>query len=178
MAEETVDARIELVQGDITQLDVDAVVNAANTQLKRGGGVDGAIHKAAGPDLQKALAAFDGCPEGEAVVTEGFGLPAGHIVHTVGPVWRGGDEGEDETLARAHRTSLARAAEIGAERVAFPAISTGVYNFPLERAAEIGVNEARAWLAARETPRTIVFCAFDAMTKAAYEKALSQGRAA
>jgi len=178
MAGDPVDERIELVQGDITQLDVDAVVNAANKQLKRGGGVDGAIHKAAGPELQKALDAIGDCEAGEAVVTEGFNLPAGHIIHTVGPVWHGGDEGEEETLARAHRSSLARAAEIGAARVAFPAISTGVYNFPLERAAEIGVNEARAWLAAHDTPRRVVFCAFDAMTRGAYEKALARERAA
>ncbi|SDG17648.1 O-acetyl-ADP-ribose deacetylase (regulator of RNase III), contains Macro domain [Limimonas halophila] len=174
MADDTVDDRIDVVQGDITRLDVDAVVNAANKQLKRGGGVDGAIHKAAGPELQKALDGIGGCPAGEAVVTDGFNLPAGHIIHTVGPVWHGGDEGEDETLASAYRTSLAKAEEVGAARVAFPAISTGVYNFPQERAAEIAVQEARAWLREHDTPQRVVFCAFDAMTTAAYEKALAR----
>lgn len=167
-----VDSRIEVVQGDITKLEVDAVVNAANRQLKRGGGVDGAIHKAAGPELQQACDEIGGCPTGEAVATRGFGLPAGHVIHTVGPVWHGGEKGEDDALAGAYRNALQRAVETGARSVAFPAISTGVYGYPLDRATAIAVDTVRTWLAGHELPAKVVFCAFDAGTKAAYQRAM------
>ena len=164
-----VDDRIEIVQGDITQLDVDAVVNAANKQLKRGGGVDGAIHKAAGPKLQEAADEIGGCPTGEAVVTPGFGLPADHVIHTVGPVYHGGDRNEDSLLESAYRSSLAQAEKNGVRRVAFPAISTGVYGYPIGRAARIAAQTARQWLAEHDLPQKVIFCAFDAATRAAYE---------
>jgi O-acetyl-ADP-ribose deacetylase (regulator of RNase III) len=165
--------RIEVVQDDITKLDVDAIVNAANSQLKRGGGVDGAIHRAAGPELQKACNEIGGCPTGEAVVTSGFNLPAHHIIHTVGPVWGGGGKGEDEALASAYRNSLRRAEEQGARSVAFPAISTGVYGYPVERATDIAVRTVCDWLQDHDLPERVFFCAFDAATKEAYERALA-----
>jgi len=169
---EAVDDRIEVTQGDITTLEVDAIVNAANTQLKRGGGVDGAIHRAAGPELQKACDEIGGCPTGEAVVTPGFELPAQHVIHTVGPVWSGGGKGEDQALAGAYRNSLARAEEKGAKTVAFPAISTGVYGYPLDRATAIAVSTVRDWLAGHDRPEKVIFCAFDEKTRQAYETAL------
>lgn len=171
----SVDDRIEVTQGDITQLRVDAIVNAANTRLKRGGGVDGAIHKAAGPELQRACDEIGGCPTGEAVVTPGFNLPAPYVIHTAGPVWSGGSEGEDDKLRNCYRNALARAEEQGARTVAFPAISTGVYGYPLERATTIAVAAVRDWLSGHALPETVIVCAFDAATKAAYEYALGRG---
>lgn len=138
--------RVRAVQGDITKLEVDAVVNAVNAALRPGGGVDGAIRRAAGWRMNAALMKIGGCPTGEAVATEGFALPARWAIHTAGPVWEGGGKGEAELLARCYRNSLARAAELGARRVAFPAISTGVYGFPSDKAAEIAVREAAAAL--------------------------------
>ena len=138
--------RITVLRGDITKLEVDAIVNAANESLRPGGGVDGAIRRAAGWKMNAALMKIGGCPTGEAVATDGFALPARKVIHTAGPVWRGGEDDEPELLARCYRNCLARAAEIGARRVAFPAISTGVYGFPPERAAEIAVREIRAAL--------------------------------
>jgi O-acetyl-ADP-ribose deacetylase (regulator of RNase III) len=137
-------AEIEVVDADITTLEVDAVVNAANRTLLGGGGVDGAIHRAAGPGLLEECRALGGCETGQAVVTGGHDLPAAHVIHTVGPVWQGGDAGEDDLLASCYRESLARAVEVGARSVAFPAISTGVYGFPAERAARIAVASLRA----------------------------------
>ncbi|RDD63092.1 O-acetyl-ADP-ribose deacetylase [Ferruginivarius sediminum] len=165
--------RIEVVQDDITRLDVDAIVNAANSQLKRGGGVDGAIHRAAGPELQKACNEIGSCPTGEAVVTPGFNLPARHVIHTVGPVWGGGGKGEDDALADAYRNSLQRAKEQGARSVAFPAISTGVYGYPLERATDIAVRTVRDWLQDHDLPERVFFCALDDATKETYERALA-----
>lgn len=136
-------AEIEVVEGDITALVVDAIVNAANETLLGGGGVDGAIHRAAGPGLLEECRGIGGCATGQAVVTKGYRLPARHVIHTVGPVWRGGEAGEDEQLASCYRESLARAAQIGARAVAFPAISTGVYGFPADRAARIAVATIR-----------------------------------
>lgn len=139
--------RIEIVQADITTLDVDAIVNAANTSLLGGGGVDGAIHRAAGPRLLEATRKIGGCPTGEARITPGFDLPASWVIHTVGPVWRSGDANEDALLASCYRNSLALAREHGIATIAFPAISTGVYGFPMERAARIAIGAVASGLA-------------------------------
>jgi O-acetyl-ADP-ribose deacetylase len=134
-------ARIEVVQADITTLPVDAIVNAANSSLLGGGGVDGAIHRAAGPRLLEATRKIGGCPTGQARLTPGFDLPAKWVIHTVGPVWQGGHAGEDELLASCYRESLKLAASVGATTIAFPAISTGAYGFPVGRAARIAIAE-------------------------------------
>jgi O-acetyl-ADP-ribose deacetylase (regulator of RNase III) len=152
---------IEVWEGDITTLDVDVVVNAANESLLGGGGVDGAIHRAAGPALLEACLAHGGCPTGGARVTDGFGLPARWIVHTVGPVWRGGDHGEPALLASCYRQSLDAAAEIGARDIAFPGISTGVYGYPIESATRIAVDTIRTAPSARGFDR-VVLCTFGA----------------
>ena len=154
--------RLEAARGDITAERVDAVVNAANRQLRGGGGVDGAIHRAAGADrLQAACRSIGECPPGHAVVTEGFELHARFIIHTVGPVWRGGRAGEPETLRACYRSSLAVADEVGADSVAFPAISTGVYGYPPGLAAEVAVTTVRAAATAVSLVR---FVAFDEAT--------------
>ena len=157
---------LHAVQGDITAERVDAVVNAANRHLRGGGGVDGAIHRAAGAErLHAACRAIGECPPGHAVVTDGFDLPARFIIHTVGPVWHGGTAGEPATLAACYRNALDLADEIGARSIAFPAISTGVYGYPLGRAAEVAVTTARA----AETDVTLIrFVAFDSTTLARY----------
>jgi O-acetyl-ADP-ribose deacetylase len=157
---------LHAVQGDITAEQVDAVVNAANRHLRGGGGVDGAIHRAAGAErLQAACRAIGECPPGRAVVTDGFDLPARFIIHTVGPVWHGGTEGEPATLASCYRNALAVADEVGARSVAFPAISTGIYGYPLGQAAGIAVTTARA----ADTDVTLIrFVAFDGTTLARY----------
>jgi len=154
--------RLEAARGDITAEQVDAVVNAANRSLRGGGGVDGAIHRAAGADrLQAACRAIGECPAGQAVVTEGFDLPARFIIHTVGPVWRGGTEGEPEILASCYRNALAVADAVGAASVAFPAISTGIFGYPQDLAAEVAVTTVRA----ADTDVTLVrFIAFDRAT--------------
>lgn len=133
--------KITVWQGDITTLDVDAIVNAANSSLLGGGGVDGAIHRAAGPELVARCRIIGGCPTGEARITPGYRLPARFVIHTVGPVWRGGDQGEPELLARCYRNSLALAEAQGLARIAFPAISCGIYGYPLEAAAAVAVHE-------------------------------------
>ena len=163
--------RLEAAGGDITTEQVDAIVNAANRQLQGGGGVDGAIHRAAGADrLHAACRAIGECPPGHAVVTEGFDLYARFIIHTVGPVWRGGSEGEPETLAACYRNSLAVADEVGARSVAFPAISTGVYGYPPEEAASIAVTT----VGAADTAVLLVrFIAFDDGTLAHYRGLLA-----
>ncbi|HEX5318998.1 MAG TPA: O-acetyl-ADP-ribose deacetylase [Stellaceae bacterium] len=168
------DPRIRLDTGDITRLEVDAIVNAANSSLLGGGGVDGAIHRVAGPELLAECRGIGGCPPGRAVLTRGYRLPARHVIHTVGPVWHGGGEGEAETLAACYRNCLDIAAREKFRTVAFPAISTGVYGFPKERAAAIAVAAARGHLAANETPDTVTFVCFDAATVAAYRAALGR----
>lgn len=136
---------IEVVVGDVTRLEVDVIVNAANASLLGGGGVDGAIHRAAGPELLDACRRIGGCPTGDARMTSGFGLPARYVVHAVGPIWRGGHEGEDEMLASCYRRCFELAADAGAGSIAFPAISTGAYGFPKEQAASIAVREMKTW---------------------------------
>ena len=162
---------LQAAQGDITVERVDAVVNAANRGLRGGGGVDGAIHRAAGAErLQAACRAIGECPPGHAVVTDGFDLPARFVIHTVGPVWRGGNAGEPETLAACYRNALRAADQVGARSVAFPAISTGVYGYPLGLAAEVAVTTARA----ADTDVTLIrFVAFDGVTLARYLDLLS-----
>ena len=164
--------RIEVIDGDITTLAVDAIVNAANGSLLGGGGVDGAIHDAAGPGLLEECRALGGCPVGEARITRGHDLPAGHVIHTVGPVWRGGRHGEDEDLANCYRSSLALAAGHCLRTVAFPAISTGAFGFPATRAAKIAVREVRASLHGETRVEKVIFVCFDAETRRAYDAAL------
>jgi len=164
-------ATLELLVGDITRQDTDAIVNAANSSLLGGGGVDGAIHRAAGPQLLAACRLLHGCDTGDAKVTEGFRLAARWVIHTVGPVWRGGSHGEPELLASCYRRSLARADEVGARTVAFPAISTGVYGYPIGPAAAIAVATVRATPSQVELVR---FVCFDEATRAAYQSILNE----
>ena len=152
--------RISIVQGDITTLQVDAIVNAANSSLLGGGGVDGAIHTAAGPELREYNRSLGGCPTGEARISPGFKLPARWVISTVGPVWNGGDQQEDELLANCYKNSLALAEQRGIKSIAFPAISTGIYGFPLERATKIAVAETRRFLEAHAQPEHVIFVCF------------------
>lgn len=161
--------RIEAAQGDITKEHVDAIVNAANTSLLGGGGVDGAIHRAAGPGLLEACRPLGGCATGDAKATEGFDLPARWVIHAVGPVWHGGKSGEDDLLASCYRRALELADELGAGSIAFPAISTGVYHFPPERAARIAVETIRGAATRVELVRLV---AFDGKTLGLYEELL------
>ncbi len=169
--------RVDVVQGDITKLEVDAVVNAANTRLLGGGGVDGAIHRAAGPELLAECRTLNGCPTGEAKITGGYNLPARRVIHTVGPVWHDGGEGEPELLANCYRNSLRLAAENGIKTVAFPSISTGVYGYPIEQASRIAVAETRAFLGNDFVIAKVVFVCFSDSDLACYRKVLSEARA-
>jgi len=161
---------LDVVEGDITRLDVDAIVNAANESLLGGGGVDGAIHRAAGPELLAECRALHGCKTGEAKITKGYRLKARHVIHTVGPVWHGGHSGEPGLLASCYRNSLAIAQSHRLTSLAFPAISTGVYGYPKEPATEIAVREVKAHAGALEH---VIFCCFDRATADLYRKHLA-----
>jgi O-acetyl-ADP-ribose deacetylase (regulator of RNase III) len=167
------EGRLAVVEEDITGLDVDAVVNAANESLLGGGGVDGAIHRAAGPMLLEECRGLGGCPTGEARLTGGYNLPACHIIHTVGPVWRGGAEGENVLLESCYRSSLALAVANNLRTIAFPAISTGVYRFPLRRATAIAVATVLDVLSAEPCLERVLFCCFGAETSTAYRAEFS-----
>jgi O-acetyl-ADP-ribose deacetylase len=167
--------RFEVVQGDITRLAVDAIVNAANSSLLGGGGVDGAIHRAAGPELLAACRILGGCKTGDAKITPGFRLPAKFVIHTVGPVWRGGTHDEPELLASCYRRSLEVAIENGIRTIAFPAISCGIYGYPIDAAAKIAVGETRRVLAERDANDRVVFVAFSDDVRRALERSLRNG---
>ena len=165
---------LEIHRGDITKLDVDAIVNAANSSLLGGGGVDGAIHRAAGPELVHECRLLGGCPTGEARITRGYRLPARRIIHTVGPVWRGGDNREPELLASCYRSSLQLAIDNGLRTIAFPAISCGIYGYPIDQATHIAVTEVQAFLAAHpDAIDRVLFVCFGDEVCSAYERELS-----
>ncbi len=163
---------IEVIQGDITTLKVDAIVNAANESLLGGGGVDDAIHSAAGPKLLEECRTVGGCPTGHSRITKGYNLPAKHIIHTVGPVWRGGDHGEDDDLRACYRHSMSLALRHHIRTIAFPAISTGVYGFPKDRAAYLAADEVDRFLQTYPEFDRVIFCCFDAETTKIYANAV------
>ena len=165
--------RIEITQGDITKVRADAIANAANTTLLGGGGVDGAIHRAAGPELLAECRTLGGCRTGEAKITKGYRLPASYVLHTPGPVWHGGGQNEEELLASCYLSCLCLASDHGCKTVAFPSISTGVYRFPLEKAAPIAVGTIAVYLNAHPEIEQVRIVCFDARTKAAYDAALA-----
>lgn len=166
--------RIEVIQGDITEQAVDVIVNAANTSLLGGGGVDGAIHRAAGPELLKECRTLNGCDTGDAEITKGYQLPAKFVIHTVGPVWSGGNRGEDDLLASCYRRCFALAIYKRIKTIAFPSVSTGAYRFPVERAARIALREALSALSLNADLQKVVFVCFDRKTYECYEQALAE----
>ena len=166
--------RIEVIQGDITTQEVDAIVNAANTTLLGGGGVDGAIHRAAGPKLLEECRNLGGCPTGQAKITSGHNLPAKWVIHAVGPVWKEGGHGESELLASCYRNSLAISEKCFIRTIAFPSISTGAYGFPVERASKIAVNEIVKFLKRNRSLEKVLIVCFDKVTYACYEKAVRE----
>ncbi len=166
--------KIELVQGDITKLKVDAIVNAANSSLLGGGGVDGAIHRAAGPQLLEECRTLNGCPTGEAKITNGYNLPAKFVIHTVGPVWHGGIRNEDELLSKCYKNSLDLAVENEIKTIAFPSISTGVYHFPIDRASAIAVRTVKRFLELNDSIDKVTFCTFSEGDHQTYLKKINQ----
>jgi len=168
--------RIAVVEGDITHQPVDAIVNAANTTLLGGGGVDGAIHRAAGPELLEECRKLGGCATGQAKITQGYRLPAKWVIHTVGPVWRDGTQGEDELLASCYRSCFALAQQHGIRTMAFPSISTGAYGFPMDRAARIAVGETRKFLEKNSAIDKVVLVCFGRSACETYSKALREAR--
>jgi O-acetyl-ADP-ribose deacetylase len=169
----TVPDRMEVVVGDITTLKVDAIVNAANEALMAGGGVCGAIHRAAGPELQQECLAVGHCPTGDARITKGFRLPAKHVIHAVGPVFEDGKHGEAELLASAYRASLALCEKHGLQSIAFPAISTGIYGYPKDEAAAVAFGAVKEWLGMHELPQKVIFCCFTEGDAQRYRKLLT-----
>jgi O-acetyl-ADP-ribose deacetylase (regulator of RNase III) len=165
---------INIIPGDITKIEVDAIVNAANNTLLGGGGVDGAIHKAAGPELLEECRKLNGCETGKAKITRGYKLPARYVIHTVGPIWRGGNNDEDRLLADCYRNSLRLAIENGIKTVAFPSISTGVYRFPVKRAAGIALREISKFFEENSGIEKVFMVCFDQMTFEAYEEVLRE----
>ncbi|MEP0765472.1 MAG: O-acetyl-ADP-ribose deacetylase [Fimbriimonadia bacterium] len=169
-------ARVRIVSADITTLQVDAIVNAANSSLLGGGGVDGAIHRAAGPELLTECSRLGGCETGDAKITSGYRLPARFVIHAVGPVWKGGGQGEDDLLASCYRRSLELAVEAGARTVAFPSISTGAYGFPRDRAARIAYRTVTAFLQEHPEIEEVLLVCFGESAKKAYERAVEDLR--
>jgi O-acetyl-ADP-ribose deacetylase len=166
--------RVSLLEGDITKIQVDAIVNAANASLLGGGGVDGAIHHVAGPELLAECRTLGGCPTGEAKITAGYRLPAKYVIHTAGPIWGGGNSGEPELLARCYRNSLALATKHQVRRIAFPAISCGIYGYPIQDACQIAVREATAYLETNELPESVIFVCFGREIYDAYRRELGE----
>lgn len=162
--------KVEILEGDITKLEVDAIVNAANRSLLGGGGVDGAIHRAAGPQLLDETSKLGGCETGQAKITRGYRLPAKYVIHTVGPVWRGGNRGEEELLRSCYKNSLMLAVENGVKTMAFPAISTGVYRFPIGRATDIALRETKRFIEAADNLGKVIFCCFSKRDLDVYEE--------
>ena len=166
--------RIEVIRGDITRQDADAIVNAANCSLLGGGGVDGAVHRAAGPELLRECRTLNGCETGKAKITKGYRLPARYVIHTPGPVWHGGGHGEEELLASCYRSCLALASEYGCRTVDFPSISTGVYRFPLDKAARIAIGTIAAYLDGHPEIERVRMVCFDERTESFYREALEK----